>query len=372
MRYGTLKAPTLSNPYAGFGQFSNTINNMSDNHFARQDALKRDKDNLELKNKTLDQTKLIADNNLAFNQSKFDETKKVNGENQALKMGQFQQSQDKVKYEKEQNQNKLDANVVAFETLYPKSNAKMGLVYGDKPTVDNAKKFNNVKGNIKLADFQANRRANKPQHTLVQDENGEYILLNKNNPKSSISTGVKSSKGGMNSYQTKQITFKEEELKAKKEAALDSKENALISLNNTIESVNSISKSPFKNGGTGWASYLDILPNTDARAFSNQVDALKSQLFLSEIQKMKGMGALSENEGKKLSDAIGVLDPADSKGFSTQLKNISNTLLEARSRLVNKKSTSSQPQGKTIVKRQKNTKTGQVRIVFDDGSIEYE
>lgn len=52
---------------------------------------------------------------------------------------------------------------------------------------------------------------------------------------------------------------------------------------------------------------------TQARDFASQLDAMRAQVFLPMVQSMKGMGALSNAEGAKLTDAIGALDPGMSE-----------------------------------------------------------
>lgn len=52
---------------------------------------------------------------------------------------------------------------------------------------------------------------------------------------------------------------------------------------------------------------------TKARDFASQLDAMRAQVFLPMVQSMKGMGALSNAEGAKLTDAIGALDPGMSE-----------------------------------------------------------
>ncbi len=52
------------------------------------------------------------------------------------------------------------------------------------------------------------------------------------------------------------------------------------------------------------------LGGTAAAGFSARLKALQAQLFLPMVQSMKGMGALSNAEGEKLTAAVGALDPS--------------------------------------------------------------
>jgi len=64
---------------------------------------------------------------------------------------------------------------------------------------------------------------------------------------------------------------------------------------------------------------------------------LQSQAFLSQVEKLKGMGALSENEGKKLASAIGSLntDMSDD-ALRKSLSEVKVSLEESKVRLERK------------------------------------
>src|SRR3990167_10190439 len=48
-----------------------------------------------------------------------------------------------------------------------------------------------------------------------------------------------------------------------------------------------------------------IIPGTDRANFQAELEAFKSQVFLPMVQNLRGMGALSDAEGKKLTAAVG-------------------------------------------------------------------
>jgi hypothetical protein len=64
--------------------------------------------------------------------------------------------------------------------------------------------------------------------------------------------------------------------------------------------------------GTGASSMLTV-PGTAAYGFSTQVEQLKGGAFLTAIQQLQGMGALSNAEGATATAAIARLDRAQSK-----------------------------------------------------------
>lgn len=78
----------------------------------------------------------------------------------------------------------------------------------------------------------------------------------------------------------------------------------------------------------GWT-----VPGTDAADFKSNLETMKSQVFLPMVQSMKGMGALSNAEGAKLTAAIGNLETTQSETqFKKNLQNIITDLKTYRDR----------------------------------------
>lgn len=72
---------------------------------------------------------------------------------------------------------------------------------------------------------------------------------------------------------------------------------------------------------------------TSAADFGAELEAMKSQVFLPMAQALKGMGALSEGEGKKLTDSIGALSPDMSEAaFKESMARIKTDLESYRAR----------------------------------------
>jgi hypothetical protein len=61
--------------------------------------------------------------------------------------------------------------------------------------------------------------------------------------------------------------------------------------------------------GTLSGGVLSVIPGTDAAGFATQLETFKAQTFIPMVSALKGMGALSDAEGKKLTAAVGALDP---------------------------------------------------------------
>ncbi|QXO59309.1 DNA transfer protein [Morganella morganii] len=109
------------------------------------------------------------------------------------------------------------------------------------------------------------------------------------------------------------------------------------SADRAIKTAQSIINSP---GFTGYfGTNINVfssrwIPGTDAADTSSMVDTLKSQGFMSGIQQMRGMGALSDAEGRKVMDAIGSLDSGMSeKQAKKSIEGIIETFEQGKKRL---------------------------------------
>ena len=119
-------------------------------------------------------------------------------------------------------------------------------------------------------------------------------------------------------------------------------------LSRTIDTATKVLNSP---GFTGYfGTNLNPLssrhiPGTDAADTEALVDTLKSQGFMSGIQQMKGMGALSNAEGQKVMDAIGNLSASQSeKSARAAINTIISTTQRAQERMRQKYGKDIQPQ----------------------------
>ncbi|MFK3971118.1 hypothetical protein ACI2KS_10365 [Pseudomonas sp. NPDC087358] len=95
-----------------------------------------------------------------------------------------------------------------------------------------------------------------------------------------------------------------------------------------------IDEDPGLASAVGLSSILPTRPGSAAADFEARLDTLKAQSFLPQVALLKGAGALSDAEGKKLSDSIGALSPKMSEGaFRKSLADIRSTFSASRDRL---------------------------------------
>jgi len=104
-------------------------------------------------------------------------------------------------------------------------------------------------------------------------------------------------------------------------------QGAVDAFSTALDSLSEIEQSPGLSKAVGVRSAFPTIPGSDAANFEARLDTFKAQTFLPMVQSLKGMGALSDAEGKKLSDAVGALSPKMSEAaFRSSISKIRNQL----------------------------------------------
>lgn len=112
------------------------------------------------------------------------------------------------------------------------------------------------------------------------------------------------------------------------------RDEQIVATDRMIRSIDELVASPGREFGTGFSSMFNVIPGTDGATFKANLETMKSQAFLPMVAQLKGMGALSDAEGKKLTAAIGALDPSMKEGdFLKSLQQIKTDLEGARARM---------------------------------------
>ena len=86
------------------------------------------------------------------------------------------------------------------------------------------------------------------------------------------------------------------------------KRNSAFETGQSLQFLADLIKHPGRKAATGASHVLGRIPGTEARGFVAKLDTFKSQMFLPAVKALQGMGALSNAEGMKLTDAIGALN----------------------------------------------------------------
>lgn len=84
---------------------------------------------------------------------------------------------------------------------------------------------------------------------------------------------------------------------------------------NAKDIITQLKTDPNREMGTGWSGWLtNSIPATPGYDYQNKVDQAKSGAFLTAIQQMRGLGALSNAEGDAATKAVTRMNTATSEG----------------------------------------------------------
>lgn len=144
---------------------------------------------------------------------------------------------------------------------------------------------------------------------------------------------------------------------------------AMDTLDRSLATVDRLLKHPGRATATGLSGAIDprnYIAGTNARDFQRELETFDAQLFLSNVSQMKGMGQLSDAEGKKISAAAGAIKPGMSdKAIENNLTTIQTELQKAKNRM---ESGTTAKTPKTVVERRK-AKGGGYLVKYSDGTI---
>lgn len=109
---------------------------------------------------------------------------------------------------------------------------------------------------------------------------------------------------------------------------------------NAKDLINSIRSDPNRTWGTGVSSVFNSVPSSPGYDFQRKVEQAKSGAFLTAIQQMRGLGALSNAEGQTATAAVTRMDTATSEqeflsALADYEKIIDQGIARAKNRLPN-------------------------------------
>jgi hypothetical protein len=110
-------------------------------------------------------------------------------------------------------------------------------------------------------------------------------------------------------------------------AAAQARSQREIDTQSALDNIGELIAHPGRQAATGKSSFVRVVPGTDAYDFNAKLDTFKAQTFIPMVSALKGMGALSDAEGKRLQAAVGALDPSMSEeAFVKELEKVAGTL----------------------------------------------
>ena len=154
------------------------------------------------------------------------------------------------------------------------------------------------------------------------------------------------------------------------------KANQVASFDVMLGSLDRLGKHPGLPRSVGMNSVFPTMPGSDSANFQAELNTFQSQAFLPMVAQLKGMGALSDAEGKKLTAAVGALDPKmGEKAFRASIDRIQKDMSAARGRLAGTEAGGAtgdfggQKPARTPVAS--GSYNGRKVIKYSDGSTEY-
>ena len=188
------------------------------------------------------------------------------------------------------------------------------------------------------------RAAREQALTLGREkiQSAEQIASERNALMAQIAQMNAALRGANSDVQRQLIEQRIEDLKVKadeKQATLQSQaQGKVAAFDSALDTLNVISTHPGKKSVVGalTGGVASMIPGTDAAGFASQLETFKAQTFIPQVAALKGMGALSDAEGKKLTAAVGALDPKmKQKEFDAQVVKIKTSLEVAKQRALN-------------------------------------
>lgn len=154
-----------------------------------------------------------------------------------------------------------------------------------------------------------------------------------------------------NSVQADANTIKREEKKAVTDMT---KAGQVASFDTMLGTLDRLSQHPGLSRSVGLVGKLPTMPGSDSANFQAELDTFQSQAFIPMVSQLKGMGALSDAEGKKLTAAVGALSPnMGETAFRQSVQRITDEMDQARARVSGQVARSgAQPARKSVMRGQ--------------------
>lgn len=112
------------------------------------------------------------------------------------------------------------------------------------------------------------------------------------------------------------------------------KGSQIASFDTMLGTLDRLGKHPGLSRSVGMVGAFPTMPGSESANFKAELDTFQSQAFIPMVSQLKGMGALSDAEGKKLTAAVGALNPAmGEKAFRESIDRITTEMEAARQRV---------------------------------------
>ncbi len=142
----------------------------------------------------------------------------------------------------------------------------------------------------------------------------------------------------MNDLKRQELGLKIEEKQTKlDQSKLDAKkaeDSAVANIDASITSADKLLSHPGFSSAVGLSSVLPTRPGSDSADFEAELESFNAKTFLSNVSQMKGLGALTEAEGAKLTSAAGAIKKGMSeKALRNNLQTMKEGMEKAKQRM---------------------------------------
>lgn len=141
-----------------------------------------------------------------------------------------------------------------------------------------------------------------------------------------------------------------------KRATADMTKNSQVaSFDTMLGTLDRLGKHAGLSRSVGVMGAMPTMPGSDSANFQAELETFQSQAFIPMVAQLKGMGALSDAEGRKLTAAVGALNPKmGESAFKESLGRITGDMEAARARVSGQSAgrPTAQPVRKSVMKGQ--------------------
>jgi hypothetical protein len=220
----------------------------------------------------------------------------------------------------------LDPNDVTSITKAAQALAQAGDQQGAMQLAQRALEIRNVESQIsgrteekqaqRALQLQMAQEKNQTARDIAEERSrtSKEIAAERNAIMAEIAKANASLRGANSDVQRQLIEQRIQDLQSKadeKQQTLQAQaQGRVASFESAIDTLDLVAKHPGKKDVVGalTGGVMSIIPGTNAAGFASQLETFKAQTFIPQVAALKGMGALSNAEGQKLTAAVGALD----------------------------------------------------------------
>lgn len=137
------------------------------------------------------------------------------------------------------------------------------------------------------------------------------------------------------------IEEKQNKLDQSKLDARKAEDSAVANIDASITAADKLLEHPGFSSAVGLSSVLPTRPGSDSADFEAELESFNAKTFLSNVSQMKGLGALTEAEGAKLTAAAGAIKKGMSeKALRNNLQTMKEGMEKAKQRMARRGVTS--------------------------------